>query len=364
MQAIILGKLQYFLNDFWGYLLAIIIILILSVLATVTIFRLKRPETQKRLFIAGFFTLLLLVFIYTGFEAYIRYVFDESDSLGFLRVSGRWFQRHVTVNADNYRDRNFSTQKKPGTFRIGVIGDSITFGYGIKDPEKRFSNILEKKLREAGVEAEVYNLGRPGYDTHNQLTQFAKLDQFNFDMIVWQYFFNDAQPPYGRGSELFIKNREQGKLASWLSDHSYFFDYIYWRIMVRYNRTFSALGDADLQAYHDRKNIDNHKRDITAFIWNATHKGEDLLVIIFPYLYLLPDNPMEEERTLVRQIFRQRGVATIDLLEDLKGRRALDLVGSKYDYHPNEYVHQLAAERLFQKILPIVTDNQKKDESN
>ena len=40
----------------------------------------------------------------------------------------------------------------------------------------------------------------------------------------------------------------------------------------------------------------------------------------------------------------------VDLLNDLKDADWKDLVASKFDTHPNEKVHKLAAEKLYGKI--------------
>ena len=52
--------------------------------------------------------------------------------------------------------------------------------------------------------------------------------------------------------------------------------------------------------------------------------------------------------------FRDQGVETIDLLNDLKGKDAKSLIASPFDSHPNEYVYNLAAERIFEKVKPLL----------
>lgn len=358
------GRLGYFLHDFQGYLLATVLAFIIFLITTILVFRSSRSELWKRVVISCFFTLFLLTLVYSCFEAFIRYRHDESDSLGFLRTNGKWFQRHVVYNADFYRDKNFSTEKKKGVFRIGVLGDSITFGYGIKNPEDRFTNVLEKKFRDAGYDVEVYNLGKSGYDTYNELDESPQLEKFKFDMYIWQYFLNDAEPRQSKGGKILADERGQKDLSRILSSHSYFFDYIYWRLSARYDKTFLALRNADMQQYRDKRNLEQHKKDIEDLRKKLTSGDKKVFVIIFPFISLLPNYPAGDIHVLVNKIFREQGLETIDLLDDLKGKRAQDLVVGRYDYHPDEGVHRLAAERLFQKILPLVKQHAKNYEHN
>ncbi len=49
-------------------------------------------------------------------------------------------------------------------------------------------------------------------------------------------------------------------------------------------------------------------------------------------------------------IFAENGVEVIDLLETLRDKKPKDLIASRFDAHPNEYVHSVAAEMLFEKV--------------
>ena len=144
------GHLGYFLKDFYPYLLAILIAFVVSAILLIRVNKSAISENKKRAYVLIVFTLLSFVFIYSAFEGYFRYSFDVSDSLGFLKVSHKWDQRHVIYNNYQYRDKDFAVQKEEGTVRIGVMGDSMAFGYGIKDTNNRFSNLLEEKLLKDG----------------------------------------------------------------------------------------------------------------------------------------------------------------------------------------------------------------------
>lgn len=69
------------------------------------------------------------------------------------------FDVRVTTNSLGYRGKEIAFDKKPGTKRILVLGDSFTFGVGIRD-EETYPYQLEQVLKEKGYSnAEVVNAG-------------------------------------------------------------------------------------------------------------------------------------------------------------------------------------------------------------
>ncbi len=350
-----LAHFQYYLKEFSGYLIFNSIAFILLIYGCLKVYESKKTETQKHMLLALFFTVYSLIIIYSGFEAYFRFQFDESDSLGFLKVTGKWFERHVVFNSYFVRDRDFTPQKKPGVTRIGVVGDSVTMGYGIKDVSKRFSNRLEKKLQDAGQKVEVYNLGMSGLDTQAEMEEYNKIKQLNFDIVVWEYFLNDAQPKdKSTGTRVLARESAQGEIAKFLSERSYFFDYIYWRFSARYDKTFLELRNADLGAYKDKDNFKRHQEDIASFSNQLKQEQRKVVVIIFPFVRLFPNYPATEIHKTMDTIFKNQGFEVVDLLDDLKNKKAEELTIGKFDYHPNEYVQEIAAQRLYEKILPMI----------
>ena len=70
--------------------------------------------------------------------------------------------RSFRVNTNDWRARGLRPidRKAPGVFRIAAIGDSVTFGWGVED-EEAWPVLVEQRLRERGVDAEVLNFGVP-----------------------------------------------------------------------------------------------------------------------------------------------------------------------------------------------------------
>ena len=221
------ARITYFLADFRLYLILILLSSVIFLLAAYKIFKSELSLQSKKIGASIFFTFLILIFTYIAFEAYFRYIYDESDGLGFLKVNARWHRRHVIYNNYFFRDRDFDPDTKETVVRIGVLGDSITFGGGIENTKDRFSNILEQKLKESGFNVEVYNLGKLGFDTEGEIAEYENVKHLNFDILIWQYFLNDIQPQgNSTGTPIISKNSQQDKVVKFLSDRSFFFDFI------------------------------------------------------------------------------------------------------------------------------------------
>lgn len=103
----------------------------------------------------------------------------------------RIFGVEYRTNNFGFRDREFNEKKKDGVLRIACVGDSVTFGYGMP-AEKTFPKLLEKKLSDNGISAEVMNLGFPGNDVYGnrRVTETIAL-QFSPDVFIYQFGLND-----------------------------------------------------------------------------------------------------------------------------------------------------------------------------
>lgn len=105
-----------------------------------------------------------------------------------------WGHR-VKTNRYGFREREFEVPKPPGVYRVMVLGDSFTWGYGLS-LEERYSAIAEARLNQASVgrRFEVLTFAIPGYST---IRQRNLLDHYKLevepDLIVVGFCLNDPQ---------------------------------------------------------------------------------------------------------------------------------------------------------------------------
>lgn len=95
------------------------------------------------------------------------------------------FNFRVKLNNLGFRGKDYPYEKKKGTIRIAVVGDSFTYGWGVSD-EDLWVNLLEKKLNDnkENLKFEVINLGVPGAAPYDYLETVKKyVPLFNPDFV-------------------------------------------------------------------------------------------------------------------------------------------------------------------------------------
>jgi lysophospholipase L1-like esterase len=105
----------------------------------------------------------------------------------------------VRTNALGMRGDGVSPYKLPLEYRITLLGDSFTFGWGVKE-EETFVKILENCLNSSSPSKyhfRVLNLGVPGYSTFQEVAAFKKLVPILKPDLVLLYFVeNDFGLPF------------------------------------------------------------------------------------------------------------------------------------------------------------------------
>jgi lysophospholipase L1-like esterase len=95
------------------------------------------------------------------------------------------------ANSEGWRDRERTTQKRPNTFRILVLGDSMTYG-AIVGQADTYTAILERKLRANGVDAEVINISSGGWGADQELEALTVEGiAYKPDLVILQFSNND-----------------------------------------------------------------------------------------------------------------------------------------------------------------------------
>jgi hypothetical protein len=162
--------------------------------------------------------LLSVVFVAVGVEVWVRARWDARNgrpgffltdpSRGQRLAAGYdgWFAGvPVHINSLELRDtREYDLAKSPRTFRILVLGDSVTFGHG-SVYEHTYPFLLEQRLKawKPEVDWQVWNAAVPGYNTSQELAHLLEVgDRFKPDLTIVGFFENDLvgnEPPLHPG---------------------------------------------------------------------------------------------------------------------------------------------------------------------
>ncbi len=292
--------------------------------------------------------LLVLLFVLScvglGGEVYYRFVYDTTDSFGLTKTTQRWFDRHFVKNAAGVRDsQEYLFEVPPGTRRVTFVGDSFTAGHGVPDVETRFGNVV----RHMRPNWDVHVLAHNGMDTGPEiefLQHFVKLG-YELDVVVLVYCLNDISDivPEWRA----VLDRVYGATdPGFFCKHSYFLNTLYFR--------FFASTDPDVANYFHFVS-----RNYEGPVWRQQQarfkllrdqieaNGGKLVVVTFPFLHALgPGYPYKSIHKRLADNWRALNVPHLDLLTIYGDRRPGEVVVNKYDAHPNEAAHAMAAKAI------------------
>ena len=109
----------------------------------------------------------------------------------------------VTTNSHGMRNPEITLVKPNNTFRIALLGDSFTFGWGVEE-EKIFARIFENELNAKNTTPltyQVLNFGIPGYSTFQETARYIRdLHSFKPDAVIIYFVENDFGLPFFIGS--------------------------------------------------------------------------------------------------------------------------------------------------------------------
>ena len=142
----------------------------------------------------------------------------------------------VRTNNDGFRGSNIEAQKKPGEFRVLVVGDSVAFGLSVEE-DSIFTSQLDRilRLRHPGRTIRVMNAGVASYNTRSELESLKHFWHLEPDIIVLAYLVdNDSDLEPGIGVD-----PQTGKLAHPAA--SRFLPQPISLALNRYSRTYNFL---------------------------------------------------------------------------------------------------------------------------
>jgi hypothetical protein len=202
------------------------------------------------------------------FDAYLGWKLKPN---AIEKSSRTGYSIEYRINSKGLRDDETTYDKPDSIYRIVLLGDSRTFGYGVPI-EKHFSQTLEGFFRNV----EIINMGVSGYGL-DQLLIYLRSEGFKYDpdmVILYVAHYGDHRhmhtQRFGKQKPRFklvdgeliltnspIKKPEQSilkKINGWFRDRSVAYDIFYNGIKTLLSGTQL---DAEVQQDLDKKNFEN-----------------------------------------------------------------------------------------------------------
>lgn len=254
----------------------------------------------------------------------------------------------VSINSLGLRDREVTVEKPQGVVRTLMLGDSLTFGWGVEARDTP-AKLLEARLnaREAGRH-EVINTGVGNLNTQMEVAYFlARGKDLNPDTVVLNYFINDAEPTPKRTQSYMLDHSQA--VVEFLAAYD------------RLSRLFSLR--PDWQAYYRGlygKDQAGWQGAQDAFARLADYCGKHgirLLIASYPELHEVAPYPFAEVDERLRAMAAEKGVEFLPLAPSVADLKPETLWVSPGDAHPNRIANERFAaslEAALHKVWPAL----------
>ena len=283
-------------------------------------------------------------------------IFISTDGNDNHERPKEFHEKYVRYNKHGYRDYEYSLKKPEGIFRVLVLGDSQTFGHGIKDLKDTWVKKLEAKLQKEGRNAsiEVLNISGPGWNSDTHLYELFKNGfKFNPDLVILAYTHNDIPFPTSvncnssdRKITPNINIFQSSKLASFID--------------FRINRLLEKVGEKP--SYFDCLNQaygsigwEMNKFYLDMMGLALSIKKIHFMITVIPIIHQLDDDyPLIGAHKKLKEFSHQRRIEFLDFYEkSFKNIDAGHLKISKTNDHLNQRASNITANILFNRLKEL-----------
>ena len=321
--------------------------------------------------------------------------FHQFDpDLGWIQIPnheasfrGRDFNVRIRSNSLGFRDTEYPFSRQAGMKRIIVLGDSMTWGWGVEKDEI-FCEVAEKEMKNI----EFINLGQDAYGTAQEYLLFKKFGvKFSPDLTVLAFHYNDLYNNSGynlkrpnfklQGETLILKNRPKPlsffrKTKQLLQKNFLFFNFIDYK----YALLIKKLGKSSDITYRFVGCFNKNYSEKTQKAWDLTEAllaeineltHHRLLIMYIPdrlqvenetYQKALSSSKVNEKRIdmlgpnkMLNRFAENHGIPFLDLTPYLREAHERKIpVYFKHDGHLTKEGHKLAGQTLKEKVEQLL----------
>jgi lysophospholipase L1-like esterase len=269
-------------------------------------------------------------------------------------------------NALGYRDVDHAVEKPKGVYRIVVLGDSVGAGLKVERFEETFPPVLEKRLQEAGIHAEVINLSVSGYNTQQEVETLREHGlPYSPDLVLVAYTLGDRERLDGGIMETLLakESAELGHRALRANPYlmkSALYRFLLFRVLAGGKHAAApdgpppgaAVADAESSRALAQISGDTVDESLGELQKLARDHHFAVLLTIFPYY----PKSFGYYRRMDQHLFargegQKYGFHVLDLLETMARCRQSSTEPINVDnFHPSPVGHRCAAEAMAQQI--------------
>jgi lysophospholipase L1-like esterase len=269
------------------------------------------------------------------------------------------FKGLVRINNLGFRGEDISVEKLPDTFRIAVLGDSITFGRYLSE-KSVYPSVLEKNMNSSGKyprPVEVINAAFSGRDTWEELALLEhRVLPLHPDLVVLQICLNDHVrfPPPEKGTVVgAFGDRawwQYSSFLAYLDDRVEGFRKYHLKALKKLGLYHATGSDFLRDFYIDQRqmlNIDSNWEEWSRALLGirdlARGNGVDVLFVLFPISHHFRKG-LVETAPLLSSLARDHDIPFIDMIGPFAAAGGSKVYRDRI--HPDSKGHRITANEI------------------
>lgn len=307
--------------------------------------------------------ILLLIFLVAFFllgEIIMRLFFSEMIYNEYGHGPGsEMIIEKAEYNSLGYRGPEPNMIKDKDTYRILFLGDSFTYGSGIKNLEDTYPYLVQNELSKTNARRiESVVMAKSGYSTLDELKVLKETGlKFKPDLIIIGYFLNDAE---GEGSRKGYENMfySHYTIPYEIGSIMYRYSFFYYFLESRLKNVITSWGfgknniDYTKHLYSDSNPyFQQHKKDLKELIELSNKNNIPILIIVIPYLQVdLKNYPYEDIDSYIEGVSKSNKAYFLDLLPYFQNYNLNDVRVSLMDAHMNKLGHNITSNAILEHL--------------
>lgn len=284
------------------------------------------------------------------------------DSLLFWKLRPNIKIRIIETNSLGLRSKELSGNKE-NEFRILSLGESSTFGMGVKQ-EETYSALVEKDLQSVdGKSLHVINAGMPGYSLFQGFMYLKHRGiKLKPDAVMIYFGYNDFLPVAFLSRRDALLTEETTGLNDWelFEQKQKFFPTMKIWLTERSNfvRGLMTLFQSELDQKSIGKNEkkfrvppEHRERLLEMFGDFCAERNIQFIIVVPWYSYFT------KHEALLREYAARSGITIVDLPYKLKHLAAVKKKYFRDNLHPNTRGHRLIAEAVTEVLSQLWEEN-------
>ena len=249
------------------------------------------------------------------------------------------------LNRQGFRDFDHEPSKRAGLTRIILLGDSFSFGEGVRNGRTFFDRLAARSSRKHPETVEWMNMALSGMDAVTSRTLFLETaEAYQPDLVIFQWNTNDvdaADPEHmkhiGRDYALMVSEAQRIRWSA-----------IYRYVWLSLHRL--ALSRQLIEMQTDPERVHASFEHVALLAREIEARSMKFIVLIFPEIVAFDAYPYQDVVDSLERFLDELGIPYLNALPALMQHDAADLWVHPTDHHPNALAHRIVFNEMKGRI--------------